>query len=437
MIIEGIVAAVVVVAAGFGRPWQRPLMAALLLIYLLRMPSIDFVAVWNPFALLLPTVLLLLLAARACAGSAVAFASSLLVLSFLLQTHVGTAPLVGLVGLVSAVALWARLRRSPELRPDARTRRWIMVAAAGTVVMWLPPLWQQLTARPHEGNLRALAGYVVHGGGAGQDTHTWREAVSSVGQMLGAPVFGWPAEPALLKTTILTPAVLAAVAVQLGGGIAVALVGRRLAERWISWLGAMTALGTVAALAAAKTVTGPMMNYLLLWVTVLPAVLLFAGTALLVAWWRAAPERLIRGLAAAGTACAVAAAVAVGVSFHRSAEARLATEPGADDASRLALAGLRSAGVASGAPVLLDIVDVNVWTTATDVALELEESGYHVRVERTWEYGFGWDRLATGTEQWRLSLAPTAPGRATPSGSLGTVAGLYGPETVALERAGR
>lgn len=449
MLIEALFAALVVVAAGTGRAWQRPLMACVVLLYVLRMPSVDFVAVWNPFVLLLPTILALLLAARAAAGSVAAFATSLAVLSFLLQTHIGTAPFVALVGLVTVVVLGWRLVRHPDLRPDRRSWKRISIPLAGTVLMWVPPVWQQLTARPHEGNLRMIAGYFIHGGGGQEITHTWREAVSSVGQMLGAPVYGWPATPAVINTAILTPAVLAAVAVQLAGGIAVAVVARRVADRQVFWLAVMTAVATVAALGAAKTVTGPLENYLLLWVSVLPAVLLFAGSSLVLSLgiesWRAAPQRLGTAVAAVLTACGVAGTVVVGLSLNRSADTFRAApgsgrpaelSPGAHQAAQLALAAL-PAPRHGAPPVLLDITDVSTWITATEVAFELEDAGQRISVTRKWEYGFGWDRLSTGNERWRLSLVPLPPGRTPPSGALGTVATINGPEAVVLERTGR
>jgi hypothetical protein len=308
--------------------------------------------------------------------------------------------------------------------------------------MWLPPLWQQLTARPRQGNLRLLAGYFLHGGDH-QATHTWHEAVSSVGQMLGASVFGWPATPAPVNTTILTSAVIAGVAVQLLGGIAVAVVARRLAARWISWLAVLTVVATVAGLAAAKTVTGPLMNYLLLWISVLPAVLLFAGISLVVEWWRPVPDRLMTRVAAAVTVCAVGGAVVVGLSLNRNADTLRGAgdepaqlSPGAHQEAQIALAAL-PAHRPGDPPVLLDIRDVSVWIDATEVALELEQAGYRISVTRKWEYGFGWDRLSTGNERWRLALYPLPAGRTPPTDALGVVPALNGPEAVVLTRTGR
>lgn len=432
MLIEGIVAALVVVAAGWGRRWQRPLMAGLLLLYVLRMPSIDFVAVWNPFALLLPVVLLLLLAARACAGSTAAFATSLIVASFLVQTHVGTVPLVGLVGIVALVAVVVRLVRRPEQRPDRAQGLRIALPLVVAVLMWLPPLWQQVTAPPRQGNLANLARWLVHGDPSA-GAQTWHDALSGVGQMLGAPVYGWPAEPALIRP-FLTPAVLAAVAAQVVGGVVVAALAHRLGECRIGWLAVMTVLGTVAGLVSAKTVTGPLMNYLILWISVLPALLLSAGLSLVLAWAPAMPARWVTRFAAALAAGSVAGSAVIGLAFDHAADTRLPSQPGAHDAARLALAALPPPRPGDP-PVLLDIRDISVWTTATEVAFELERAGYRYSVEQKWVYGFGTDRRSTGNERWRLVMVPVSPSQVPPAGDLGTVVAISGPMAVALEPA--
>jgi hypothetical protein len=437
MIVHGVVAALVVVAAGAGARWQRPLMAVVVLVYVLRMPSIDFVGVWNPFALLFPAMLLVLVAARACAGSLPALATSLVIGSFLVQTHVGTAPLVGLVGLTMAVPLAVRAVRHRLPAPDRAALVRIGVAVAATVVMWIPPVWQQLRAAPGEGNLRMLAAYLLHGDPSA-GTHTWREALSATGQLLGAPVYGWPAEPAVVETNRLTAAVIAAVVVTLLGGVAVAVVGRRLGAVTASWAGVLTTVACLAGLLSAHQVTGPLMNYLLLWISVLPAVLLFAAVSVLGRGWRSAPVRMPDRLTSAQTvawvltAAGAVLAVAIAVSLHRSADT-LTDQPGAAEAAELALKALPAAEDGDP-PVFLDIPDVSVWTTATAVALELEQAGHRVSVADTWVYSFGADRASTGDEQWRVVLQPVSPGEGNLPDQVGVVQAANGTDAVIVQR---
>lgn len=441
MLVNGLFAALVVVAAGTGRRWQRPLAAAVVLLYVLRMPAVEFVNVWNPFALLLPVLLLLLVGARAGAGSLPAAAATLVVGSFVVQTHVGTAPLVGLVGLVVVAGLVVRWRQGRLVLPrKARVRTGI--AAGAAVLMWVPPLWQQLTASAGRGNLGLLAEDLLLGGGAEEATHTWREAVSAVGQLLGAPVYGWTALPEPVDTALLTAAVLAAVGVQLLGSIGVAVVAARMRAGLPAWLGVMSATGTVAALVSAKSVTGTLHNYLILWVSVLPAVLLFAGLSLVAHLVSRAPGRTRTAGVVVTTAAAVVLSAGVGASVHRAATTQLYDHPGAAEATDLVLDALPAPG--AGDRVLLDIREAAAWSTATAVALQLEQSGYRVAVDEEWVYGFGSDRRSTGDEEWRIVFIPADPADPTEpvdpedadvpdDARLGVVGGMNGPEIIALQ----
>lgn len=435
LLVHALFAALVVVLAGSERAWRRPLMASLLLVYVLAMPAVEFVNVWNPFATLIPAVLLLLLAARACAGSVVAFAGGVLVGSFLIQTHIGTLPLVGLVLLLPAVVLRRRLGREPAARPSRRDGMRAALLGGAAVLLWLPPIWQQLTAPAGRGNLGLLLDYFLHGDPeAGGGSHSWADAASAVGQMLGSPILGWQSQPGPIDTAIRDPSVVVLFAAQLIGAVVVAVLGRRLADRGGAWLAGVTGLATVAAVVAAKVVTGPVLNYLLAWVTVFPAVLLVAAVWVAVERWDRRGRLGGRaGLGALGLV-AVALAGAAGLSLHR-ATGDLPDEPGAAEAARLALDALPDPDDAS--PVLLDIRDIDVWTTATTVALELEQAGYRVEVEEEWVYGFGSDRAATGDEPWRVTLLPVAdPDVPARRGQVGVVDTASGPTAILVQRAG-
>lgn len=444
LVVHAVVAVLVVLVAGGGSRWHRPVAAAVVLLYVLRMPAVDFLGVWNPFALLLPTALLLLVAGRAAAGSLPATVGTLVVGSYLVQTHVGTVPLVGLVGLVAAgsLALRARGRRLAEL--GARGRRASVALIGLLLVMWIPPVVQQLTAPPGSGNLRLLAAGLLHGE-PGAASPTWTDALSTTGQQLGATVFGWPAQPALVNTAILTPAVIAAVVVQLVGCAVVAVLGWRTGVAEAGRLAAVTGAATVAGLVSVHSVTGLLMNYLVLWITVLPAVLLIAGLWLLGSWaasppaWLTIPPVIARrrllwgGLVALGGAAAAAVlAVGLTLSLDRGSGTLLGDQPGAAGAADLALDALPAPEDAADR-VFLDIRDVSTWTTATAVALDLERAGYEVRVADEWVYGFGTDRRADGSEQWVVALQPTDPGAGPLPDEVGQVAAQYGLVAVVVQ----
>jgi hypothetical protein len=447
LLVHGLMAALVVVAAGFGGRWHRPAAAAVVLAYVLRMPAADFVGVWNPFALLLPTALLLLVAARACRGSVVAGVGTLVVGSYLVQTHVGTVPLAGAVGLVVVVVLGVQWVRSRSVRPGRSTVLGLVASSVLLVAMWVPPVVQQLTATG-EGNLRMLADSILHGDPTAVSP-SWSDTVSTVGQQLGASVFGWPALPAVVDPTILTPAVVAAVAVQVLACLMVAVLGLRTGVPAAGWLALVTLVATLAGIVSVHSITGLLLNYLVLWISILPAVALLAGIILVGGWAgrrvaRTVPsppaDRRLPDARAAGVLTAVGATVlamglAVGTTLSLQSAAPLGPggQPGVVAAANLAVGALPGPDGAD-ARVLLDIRDVDTWTTATAVALRLEQAGYHVTVADEWVYGFGQDRRADGDETWVVSLASAPAGTPPLDGQVGTVTGQNGELAVAVTR---
>jgi hypothetical protein len=266
--------------------------------------------------------------------------------------------------------------------------------------MWAAPVWQQL--RPAgRGNLAWLADYFIHGdpNAADQTTYGWVEAITAVGQLLGIPVYGWSAAAGELDTSRLTLLVLLAVAAQLVGSVALIIIGRRLRTP-LPAIGLITAASTVAALVAAKMVTGEMQNYLLIWATILPAALMYGW--LLVAAQVLSLGRRRRWPDAAAVVAALVGGVIVSVSLINGTFT-LRDQPGVHAASRLALKALPVAG-ADGPTVFLDIASPEAWPTSTGVALELEQAGYRVAVNESWVKLFGRDRATDGTETWRVTV---------------------------------
>lgn len=407
-VLHGGFAALVVAAAGRSRPWAQPLAAGLVLLYVLRMPDRVFALVWNPYALLLPAALLLALGARAALGSLPAAAGTVLVGSYLVQTHVGTAPLVGLVGCAAAVgaAVTARRRGLP-----ARGRRERFLAAAGgaaTALLWLPPVVQQLTAAPDEGNLSRMAAYFSAGPAEGAVSYDWPQAFSAFAQMLGMPLHGWQATAGDIDTGDRSLGVLVTGSAQLAGAAALLVAGLLLGRRRSAALGAALLAGGVAGIVACHSVTGAMSNYLAVWITVLPAVLLFG-------WLDLAADRLTAGLRPGTAAVTLAAVLTTAVAALTTAHLVTATDdltdqPGVDEATQLALDELPRPH-AEAPPVLVDIASADLWPTATGIALQLEQAGHRVTVDPQWTKLLGRDRLVQGTEVWRLTVVvgPYAP----------------------------
>ena len=105
----------------------------------------QFTHAWNPFAAIPFFVLFLVLAWGFALGHRWCLVGALAAGTFVVQCHVAYAPLV-------AVALvWATIVVVVDRPPQSRGARWTRVlgsSAAVLVVLWLPPVIQELRDRP-------------------------------------------------------------------------------------------------------------------------------------------------------------------------------------------------------------------------------------------------------------------------------------------------
>jgi hypothetical protein len=117
---------------------------------------------YNPHIALLPMGLLLILAWSVACGDLLALPFAVAAGSLAAQSHAYDVILVGVVFAWVVVALALRL---PEGRRDSRVThrgRWILVSLGVGVVLWLPPIIDQIKNRP--GNLRQLSKFAREGG---------------------------------------------------------------------------------------------------------------------------------------------------------------------------------------------------------------------------------------------------------------------------------
>jgi len=151
-----LVAAVIVL----DRRGKRPLLVlGTLGLVVLELAAADRLAdPWNPWVPMLPFALALLLAWSVWEHDWWSLPPLVLVLSFVVQTHLGYLLLAAwLIGVVMIVvgASWVRRREAPSCPP-----RILVVSAAVGLVAWALPLWDLVVGDP--GNLRLIASHVLH-----------------------------------------------------------------------------------------------------------------------------------------------------------------------------------------------------------------------------------------------------------------------------------
>ena len=403
---QSLAAAAVVASVAGRRPrWRMPLAALVLVVYLLRVPAESLTALWNPAVLALPLAALILLAARGAAGSLPGVAGAGLAGTFLVQTHVGTVPVVASVALVLVAVLsvrlsrWARdgSRRHDAFPVRAQGRAGAVVAvtaAAATVLAWVPPVLQQLrgdgTGGP--GNISLLVGFFTVSPGGG---FTLREGMAAIGRLVAVPITG-ARPPGELVAAPLTGHAQLVVLVFLGCCLALAVAGWATGARQGAWTGLLTAVALLAAAKAVTGVRGQVLTYLLEWSFALPLALA-VGWCDVVARLALPPRNghrrdVVRRVGWGLVAVTAAVSVLAGI--------RVAREPTRSDSpgvARLtaALAPVVSADLPArdGPDLVLDFSEGDDWPLAAGLALWLrEDAGREVLVPRRWTALFGADR---------------------------------------------
>ena len=309
---------------------------------------------WNPWVPVLPFLFFALLAWSVACGDHRAVPWAAGVGSFVVQTHVGYAPLV--VGVLAVVLVLAVLSRA-----RGGLGRWLTIAGVVTVALWLPPLIQEATGHP--GNLGEVASYFAHQPSSSQEPADiaggpavgWKTAFGAMGTELSPPgpwltgrdtnSVGFVAKGAAV------PAVLVLLAT-VGSGLLAWRRGAADAAR----LAAVAVVLAVIGLVATARVNGILANYLVRWWWVVALLLWLAIGWCLVEAVRALPARRrangssARGRGpgrlapAAGFLVATGTLVLVAVSSADALPAPLPVAPPSDAIAHLAPTTARAVG---------------------------------------------------------------------------------------------
>ena len=405
---------------------------------------------WNPYMVLLPMLLLLVLVGdvvgssgvlsrlvrdavpgRAWAGpGVVSLAWGTAVGTFCVQTHVSTGPTVVALltlGALSLVVAGIRARRAGPPSPGWWRRPSALAGLGLALLLWLPPAWEALTRNP--GNPGLMVRFFAEGSPGASP----REAVKSSILAMSAFPFGFP-------PNTLTPDRTRA---SLLGGLALLVVLTVVAVGVARWrrsgaaAGVLLAAGLAGVVAATANtrINGGIHDYLVVWQESVPGALIVAvGVALGRPRWsttayphasgggtpRSAGRRAPYSVALVGLLLASAVAVQNVRFLQGRPAAPFESNPGVE----AAVAAIRPVLRPGDSRVLLLIQDCDAWPAAAGVAVALEREGRAIAVDGarcSWgEFNvyFGEHRRRRGDEsialEWALAGPPGRPLTTTP-----------------------
>lgn len=375
------------------------------------------VSPWNPMVVIFPLLLVMVLAAFAFDGSGCSALASALVGSFVVQTDISTTPVVVVVVLAGVVG-WVVARRGHRRDPSARRRGLGAAAAIGLVVIWIPPLIEQLTTTP--GNLTLLWRFFT----APHPTPTFVDSIRTAISGLGIAVIG----PSEVMSSILggTPNhSLLATVVALGTvalGVVALVVGLRTSSRVATGLGAVSLVALCGLLLGASHIVGFAFGYLVIWACVLPIAAALSMALLPLPILVRSTERR-RGARGVTSGLAVLAGVAMLLGVMALPPVSASSDP-----QVAALTRLVEASVPRGAVV--EIEDAGAGTATTQLldverflglVNQLDKAGYQPKVNAFWRPQLGPSFLAGEGVTSVVTLSTWSPTSTSTAGYVGRV----------------
>lgn len=386
--------------ARWATPAVSGVVATMLGVYIWRVGALA-ASSWNPHIIVLPMGLLLMLCAGLASGRLRTLPAIVLVASFLMQTHVSTAPTVALVvGAALATALvYKPLSHAERASAPARSVAWWMnVSVWLLVLLWLPPLTEQLTGQP--GNLSKLFAFFVTPS-PGQPwsvaARAWADTIASiVSPTFGIPV-GWALDVRGGGWSIAIA--VAQVAALLGAGRWA--IGR--GERFEAALCMLGALASVASLWSITQITTTIGDYMVFWISIVGtinwAVLVGVVLSRVAEIGISRHRRLVMQATGLVSATAMMLLLIQGASQVKRGRDR-ALEPPVADARHVQIVSeaLERDMREHGRRRPLMVISDTVWGEAAGVVLQLSKQGIHVVVQKELGWLYGEAMTPTGEE---------------------------------------
>ena len=257
---------------------------------------------WNPYLPILPLILFLLAVWAVAEQDWWWSVPAILVGSFVVQTHVGFAGVVGATAFVGVGFGVVRRRRTPT------PRRWgpaVSVAAVALVVVWLPVAYGRFVR--DDGNLSRMVQFF-----------SADHATAGLTKALGVMGLQWGTAPEWIlgaRTTARNPFPTEPhwyLAVWVLAAAAGAVVAHRRGDRVVTTLGWIALVALVATVASVAQVVGPMWPYIVRWTWAIGVLLGMVAILGLVGSFdrRRAPQLVgVAGALVIGLTCASTVAV--------------------------------------------------------------------------------------------------------------------------------
>jgi hypothetical protein len=404
------------------------------------------VSPWNPMVVIFPLLLFFLLCAAAIDRSTLSLGAAVLLGSFIVQTNISTLPLLAGVLVATAVivavtaiterhkskssaVVGAHLTGLPEAPITPATvgpARWHRPAlyAGGLVVfvlMWLPPVIQQLTNHP--GNFTLIYRFFSEG----HKHWPFPFALRSLASVFGVLLVG----PSEIMSSYLgrTPhhAVLAygATAAVLIIGVVVTVVGIRQRQRFAAGLAFLSLVGSVAMVLGITRVVNYIYGYLVIWAIVIPIAALISLGMMRVPWPARSTAR--RPFTSTPPARLVLCGIAVLACIVLAV--RVVYIPALDTVSNTYVARLTSLVTPkldpNGTVMVGDngagTLNTRLVDTEEFIGLvnQLDQDGYHPKVNHVWKPEFGPGYLTANHGERQIQLYTWTPASSTRPGYVG------------------
>lgn len=345
-----------------------------LLVLLRALGSTVLIDPWNPWVAVLPFLAFVLLAWSVAERDFATLPWIVAVGSFLVQTHVGYAPIV--IGVGGTAGVLAFYGPRIEWRGDSwwNVRRASIVAAVVGVVLWIAPIVQQFAGHP--GNLGEIVRYFRHPTEAAAGLRTgWGIMGNELG---GAWIRGNDAPTGVVATGNVIPSLAL-----LGATAALGVVAWRRARGRVARLAFLLVASAGVGVVAGARITGLRGTYLVRWWWVLCALL--CASLVWSAYLLLARPLRTRPLTATGVG--IAALLSIVVSWG-GLPARV---PFPNDSAALAeLTPIVAQHLDMHQPYLVTFLDSrDLGAIGSGLYLDLAQRGYNVKVTDNFGSAFG------------------------------------------------